>query len=167
MLARIIGVFKLDVKVFEEIEHNASLTLPAAIIVVVVSLASGVGRLFNGAFSAIFFHGNFFSGFFSTIFATLLGWLAWSVISWFVGTKLFAGQATIEEMLRVIGFAFVPLVLSIIPCIGPVIGGIWALIAGFIATRQGLDLDNTKTLLTVVIGWLGWVILFGIVTFIF
>jgi hypothetical protein len=49
MFARIIGVFKLDSKTFEEIEHNVSLTLPAALIVVLVSLVSGVGNgLFNG-----------------------------------------------------------------------------------------------------------------------
>ena len=34
MLARIIGVFKLSASTFEEIEHNTTLTLPAAIIVV-------------------------------------------------------------------------------------------------------------------------------------
>jgi hypothetical protein len=61
----------------------------------------------------------------------------------------------------VIGFAQLPLLLSIIPCIGSVIGGIWALIAGFIAVRQGLDLDNTKTFLTVVIGFVGWVVVVG------
>jgi hypothetical protein len=167
MLARVVGVFKLDVNTFEEIEHNASLTLYAAIIVGLVSLVSGVGRFFFSAFRAIFNHGNVFSGVFSTIFAMILGWLAWSIITWFVGTRFFKGQATIDEMLRVIGFAFLPLFLTIIPCVGPLIGGVWALIAGFIATRQGLDLDNTQTFLTVVVGWLGWAVLYGIATWIF
>jgi hypothetical protein len=62
-------------------------------------------------------------------------------------------------MLRVIGFAYTPLVLSIIPCIGGVIGFIWAIAAGFIAIRQGLDLDNTKAFLTVVIGAVFYILL--------
>lgn len=163
MLARVVGVFKLDSNTFEEIEHNNSLTLYAAIIVGLVSLVSGVG---TAIYRAIF-SGSVFGGFFGTIISTILGWLAWSVITWFVGTQFFKGQATIDEMLRVIGFAYLPLFLSIIPCLGPIIGGIWAIIAGFIAIRQGLDLDNTKTFLTVIIGAFGWIILRAIVNLIF
>jgi hypothetical protein len=165
MLARVIGVFKLDTKTFEEIEHNTSLTLYAAIIVALVSLVSGVG---SGLYNAIFRGsvGSFFGGFFGTIFSTFVGWLLWSAITWFVGTRLFNGQADLTEMMRVIGFAYLPLFLSIIPCIGSVVGGIWAIIAGFFAIRQGLDLDNTKTFLTVIVGALGWLILTGIVNII-
>jgi hypothetical protein len=160
MLARVIGVFKLDSKTFEEIEHNTSLTLYAAIIVALVALVSGVGT----AFYRLIFSGSVIGGFFGSVFSTLLGWLVWSAVTWFIGTRLFNAQATIDEMLRVIGFAQIPLFLSIIPCLGSVVGGIWALIAGFVAVRQGLDLDNTKTLLTVVIGFVGWVIVSGIFT---
>ena len=163
MLARAVGVFKLDSKTFEEIEHNTSLTLYAAIIVGLVSLVSGVG---TSIYRAIF-GGSVFGGFFGSVIATILGWLAWSVITWFVGTQFFKGQATIDEMLRVIGFAYLPLFLSIIPCIGSIIGGIWALVAGFIAVRQGLDLDNMKTFWTVIIGAVAWIILNALVTIIF
>jgi hypothetical protein len=163
MLARVIGVFKLDSKTFEEIEHNTSLTLYAALIVALVSLVSGVG---SGIYNAIFkgSAGSIFGGFFGAIISTFLGWLIWAAITWFVGTRFFKGQADLTEMLRVIGFAYLPLLLSIIPCIGNVIGAIWALAAGFVAVRQGLDLDNSKTLLTVVVGFLGYLILMGIVS---
>jgi hypothetical protein len=163
MLARVVGVFKLDVNTFEEIEHNASLTLYAAIIVGLVSLVSGVGTVFSRAI----FGGNVLTGFIGSVIATILGWLAWSVITWFVGTNFFKGQATVDEMLRVIGFAYTPLLLSIVPCIGSIVGGIWALVAGFVAIRQGLDLDNMKTFWTVVIGALAYIILSAIVNLIF
>ncbi|MFZ2097061.1 MAG: hypothetical protein WAV05_10525 [Anaerolineales bacterium] len=58
-----------------------------------------------------------------------------------------------------IGFAYSPLVLSIIPCVGWVIGVIWALAASLIAIRQGLDLDNKKAFLTMVIGAILYIIL--------
>jgi len=155
MLARFIGVFKLDSKTFEEIEHNASLTFPAALIVVLVSLILGVG---NGIFNSLLGLG-FAKVFLSSLIIVVVGWLIWSFATWFVGTRLFKGQADLGEMLRVIGFAYLPLVLSIIPCVGGVIGVIWALAAGFVAIRQGLDLDNTKAFLTLLVGAILYIIL--------
>ena len=163
MLNRILGVFKLDVKTFEEIEHDSNLTLPAAIIVLVVSLVSGLGNgLFNG-----FIHRSFFSGFLGSLIGVLLGWLLWSAVTWFVGTRFFKGEADLRQMLRVIGFAYSPMILSIIPCVGGLIGIIWAIAAGFIAIRQGLDLDDMKAFLTVVVGALAYVLLTGLLNTIF
>jgi hypothetical protein len=165
MLARVIGVFKLDSKTFEEIEHNTSLTLYAAIIVALVALVSGVGSgIFSGISAAILggSASSVIGGIFGSILSIILGWLAWSAITWFVGTRFFHGQADLPEMLRVIGFAFIPLVFSIIPCIGWLVGGIWAFLAGFIAIRQGLDLDNTKTFLTILLGGFGFFIIWAI-----
>jgi Yip1 domain len=162
MLARILGVFKLSSATFEEIEHNASLTLPAAVIVVLVSLVSGVGNgLFNG-----FVHKSFIGGFLGAVISIILGWLLWSAVTWFVGTRLFKGQADLGEMLRVIGFAYLPMLLSIIPCVGGVIGIVWTIAAGFIAIRQGLDLDNQKAFFTVVVGAIFYVILTAILNII-
>jgi hypothetical protein len=60
--------------------------------------------------------------------------------------------------MRTIGFAYAPMMLSVFPCIGSLAGGIWALAAGFIAVRQGLDLDDIKTAITVAIGFLVYVL---------
>lgn len=155
MLSRIVGVFKLNAATFEEIEHNTSLTLPATVIVILVSLISGVGNgIFNG-----FVRKSFFSGFIGALLSVLIGWLLWSAVTWFVGTRFFKGEADLGQMLRVIGFAYLPLVLAIIPCVGGVIGIIWAIAAGFIAIRQGLDLDDAKAFFTVVIGALFYIVL--------
>ena len=64
------------------------------------------------------------------------------------------------EMLRVLGFAQAPQLLTVfsfIPCLGVIIAlaaAIWSLIAGFIAIRQGLDIDNMQTAITVILSWL-------------
>jgi hypothetical protein len=155
VLNRIIGVFKLDTKTFEEIEHNTGLTVTAGIIVVIIALITGLGA---GISNAIFSR-SFFGGFLSTLIGSIIGWFLWSAVTWFIGTRLFGGQADISEMLRVIGFAYIPMVLFIVPCVGPIVGAIWTLVAGFIAVRQGLDLDNTKTFFTVVIGAICYLIL--------
>lgn len=71
------------------------------------------------------------------------------------------------QMLRVLGFAYAPQVLSIIPCIGWLIGAIWSLIAAFIAVRQGLDLDNTKAFLTIIVGFVAIVLISAVLGLIF
>jgi len=149
MLDRILGVFRLDVNTFEAIEHDDAATAQAVLIVAIVAVLTGLGSGFGAQISG----GNFFTSFISTLVWAYIGWFLWAVVSFFVGTALFEGQSSIPEMLRVLGFAQIPLVLGIIPCVGWIIGGIWALIAGFIAVRQGLDIDNLKAFLTAVIGF--------------
>jgi hypothetical protein len=154
MLERVIGVFKLDVNVFEEIEHDQGATGQAAIIVAIAALLAALGSGIGASFS----DGNFFLSFISTLIWTFVGWIVWSAVTYFVGTSLFGGVADMGEMLRVIGFAYAPQMLSVIPCIGWLVGAIWSLIAGFIAVRQGLDLDNTKAFFTVVVGFVVYIV---------
>lgn len=158
MLERVIGVFKLDVATFEDIEHDTTATMQALIVVVVVAIISAVGS----AIGAVVSGGGVVGGIFSSLITVLAGWVVWSALTYFVGTSLFGGQADLGEMLRVIGFAYAPQVLGIIPCIGWIVGAIWSLIAGFIAVRQGLDLDNTKAFLTIAIGFVAYLIIAGI-----
>jgi hypothetical protein len=154
LVDRVIGVFKLDVDVFEEIEHDANATIEAAIIVTIVALVSA----FGSAMWAVIGDDPIVGGFFSSLVSVFVGWLLWSAITFYVGTTLFNGVATLDEMLRVIGYAHAPQLLGIVPCIGPIVGGIWSLIAGFIAVRQGLDFDNTNAFLTIIVGFIVYVI---------
>jgi hypothetical protein len=149
LMERIMGVFRLSVPTFEAIEHDRNATSQALIVVLIASIANAIG---NGL-TAQTTGGNLLGTLLTGLIWTLVGWLLWSLITYVVGKFLFQGQATPDEMLRVIGFAFAPQVLAIIPCIGGLIGGLWSLIAGFIAVRQGLDLDDIRSLLTVLIGF--------------
>ena len=152
---RVIGVFKLDKDVFEEIEHDQNATVQAAMIVGIVAVLSA----FGSAIWAAIGDNSVIGGFLGSIVSIFIGWLLWSAVTYYVGTRLFNGKATLDEMLRVIGFAHAPQLLGIVPCIGWIVGGIWSLIAGFIAVRQGLDLDNTNAFLTIVVGFVPYVIL--------
>ncbi len=149
MINRIIGVLKLDVNTYEEIEADESATSQAAIVVSVVAI---VGGLIGGGINAAL-GGSFLGSFLQTLLTAYIGWLVWAAVTYFVGTQFFGGQATMGEMLRVIGFAQAPGILAIIPVCGSFIGWIWSIATGFIAVRQGLDIDNTKAILTIVIGW--------------
>lgn len=151
MLDRIMGVLRLDVNTYEEIEHDPNALTEAAIIVTVVALFSGLGSAFGAD--------NFIVGFLTTVLWAFIGWFIWAAVTYWVGTSFFEGQADLAEMLRVLGYAQAPgilRVLTFIPCFGWIIGliaWIWSLVTAFIAVRQGLDVDNTKALLTVLIGW--------------
>jgi hypothetical protein len=158
LVDRVIGVFKLDVDVFEEIEHDPEATIQAAMIVGIVALMGAIGS----GIGAILGDGSFVGSFFSSLAWAFIGWFLWSAVTYYVGTSLFNGQATIDEMLRVIGFAYAPQILAIIPCLGWIVGWIWSLIAGFIAVRQGLDLDDTNACLTIIVGFILYMIGFAI-----
>ncbi len=150
MFERIIGVLKLDVNTYEEIEADESATTQAAIVVAIVAI---VGGLIGGGINAIM-GGEFLGSFLSTLIGAFVSWIIWSVVTYFVGTALFGGNATMGQMFRVLGFAQAPGILAIIPICGGFVGWIWTLACTFIAIRQGLDLDNGKAAATAVVAFI-------------
>lgn len=157
MIERILGVFKLDKATFESIEHDPSANSQAAIIVAIIAVLGAVGSLIGFAITAMMGEpdfGGLLIGVVVGVVATFINWGIWAGVTYLVGTNLFEGEATFDEMLRLTGFAMAPQMLQVIPCIGGIVGGIWSLVAGYFAIREGLDLDDTKTLITVAVGWL-------------
>lgn len=139
----------LDVNVYEAVEADRSATGQAAAVVAMVAVAQAIGSAGEGA-----------TGIIGGLVAALLGWLVWSGMTYLIGDKLLGGTATWGELLRTIGFAQSPGVLTVFALV-PVIGGfirfaiaVWILIAGIIAIRQALDFGTGKAVLTAVIGWL-------------
>jgi len=159
MIARIVRVVKLDATVYEEIEHDESANVEAAIIVGVASVLSALGSAIAVWVAGGRFGAGIGSFFIRLILGVGLNWLLWSYVTMLVGTKLFGGEATFFEMARTLGYANAPMVLGIlaaIPCLGPIVGIVaWvlSLVAGFFAVREALDLPTDKTIITIVIGW--------------
>ncbi len=163
LVERVMGVLKLDVPTFEEIEHDQSATGQAAVVVVAVAILAGIGAGLAGT------TGFSIGGLIAAILTQLIGWVVWSAVVFFVGTKFFGGKADIGEMLRVIGFAQAPNVLGVlafIPLLGGIatlIGSLWALVTGVIGVRQGLDVSTGTAIIVMIIG----IIAFFIVGMIF
>jgi hypothetical protein len=165
---RVVRAAMLDVEFFRQAESDTSLNQEALTVVILVSLAGSIGSFIGGLIS-----GSIGSAVLALIVALIIGvanYYIWAYVTYLVGTQLFEAEVDPGEMLRVLGYASGPRVLSIlsfIPCIGALIslaGGVWALVAGFIGSREALDLDTTKTLITVAIGWV-IVTVIGIVIF--
>ena len=159
MMGRIVRVVKLDATVYEEIEHDESANVEAAIIVAVASLLTALGSAIGVWTTGGRFGAGIGSFFISLILGVALNWLLWSYVTMLVGTKLFGGEATFSEMARTLGYANAPRVLGILgafTCLGAVIGIVaWvlSLIAGFFAVREALDLPTDKSIITIIIGW--------------
>ena len=150
---RMIRASKLDVTLYEEVEADKSATIQAAIVVVLSSLAAGVGALSLGA-----------SNFLMAPLLSLVSWYIWAYLIYLIGVKLFPEENTKAdhgELLRTIGFSSAPGLIRVfgftpelmtITFIG---GGIWMLVAMIIAVRQALDYQSTwRAVGVVVIGFL-------------
>lgn len=152
---RIIRAAKLDVNLYEEVEADKGAMGQAMSVVMLSSLAAGIGTFGTGGFGGILL---------GTI-AALIGWYAWAFITYMIGTKLLAQSQTkadYGQLLRTIGFSSSPgliRVLGIIPGLAGIVffvSGVWMLMAMVIAVRQALD--YTSTLRAVGVCLIGWII---------
>ncbi|HUG00838.1 MAG TPA: hypothetical protein VML95_03185 [Longimicrobiales bacterium] len=154
LLGRMLGAARLDVAVYEDVEHDTSATAQAGVVVGLVAVATAVGGLGGSGFAL-----------FGSIVAAYAGWLLWSGVVFLIGQHLMNGTATWGEVLRTVGFAQSPGVLyalAFLPLLGGLISGavwVWLLLAVFVAVRQALDVSSGAALLTVLLGWIPYVIL--------
>jgi hypothetical protein len=172
LTGRMLRAAKLKVNLYEEVEADTKATGQAFLAVVLVSLATGIGAGIAG----IYTKGGtgFLLGLIGGLIASILGWLAWSFITYIIGTKIFKGpytSATWGELLRTIGFSNSPgvlRVLSFIPFLGGLIAfaaSVWALIAGVIAVRQALDFSTGRAIGTCIVGWIIYMLIVFFVSF--
>ena len=150
---RIIRACKFDVSLYEEVEADSSATLQAASVVVLSSIAAGIGSISLGA-----------SNFLMAPLLSLISWYIWAYLIYLIGAKLFPEpntKADHGQLLRTIGFSSAPGLIRVfgltpelmsITFIG---AGIWMLVAMVIAVRQALDYESTwRAIGVVVIGFL-------------
>jgi hypothetical protein len=157
MINRVIRAAMLDVDFYEEVEADTSLTQEALMVVILVSVAGGIGNFLAGIIGGSI--GAALGGLILAVVLGVISYYLWAYITYFVGTNLFGGTADVGELLRTLGYASGPRVLAIlafIPCVGGLaglVGAVWALVAGVVAVRQALDFDTGKAIVTVIIGW--------------
>ncbi len=171
LVNRMIRAAKLEVDLYEEVEADTTANGQAFRAVIIASLASGLGAAISGA---ILDKGLLILwGLLAGIAVAVVGWLAWSLITYWLGTTIFRGpntSATYGELLRTIGFSNSVRVLSFFSFI-PILGGIiafavsiWALIAGVIAIRSALDFSTWRAIGVTIVGWIVYTVLVFLVT---
>ena len=149
MLERMIGAARLAPDVYEDVEADRGATGQAAVVVVLVAIATGIGGLGIGGLG----------GLIAGVVYGLISWAAWAYVTYAVGTSLFPTPETKAdwgELARTTGFAQSPGVLRVfafIPGFGPVIAlaaSLWQFAAMVVAVRQALDYRSTWRALGVV-----------------
>jgi hypothetical protein len=151
---RIIGASRLDVRIYDEVEHDNDATVQAAGVVVLVAAAAALGGADRNAAVII-----------TAIAVSIIGWLLWAGITYLIGDKLLGGTATWGELLRTLGFAQAPgmlLMLVALPAIGwavQLVVGLWMLVAAVLALRQALDFGTGRAIATALLGLLPYVAL--------
>jgi hypothetical protein len=157
---RMVRAAKLDANLYEEVEADSGALGQAVLVVILSSLAGGIGTISVVGFKGVI----------SSIIVALIAWFAWAVVTYFIGTKILPQPQTnadLGQLLRTIGFSSSPgiiRVLGIIPFlynITNLVASIWMLIAMVIAVRQALDYDSTWRAVGVCL--LGWVVYLVIV----
>lgn len=159
---RIIRAAKLDANLYEEVEADKGALGQAIGVVILSSIAAGLGSIEVAGISGIFV---------GTISA-LIGWLIWAYLAFVIGTKVLPvpeTKADYGELLRTTGFSSSPgfiRVLGIIPGLASIvflIAGIWMLVAMVIAIRQALDYQSTLRAVGVcIIGWIIQALVLGL-----
>ena len=160
---RMLRAAKLDVQLYEEVEHDEAALGQATTVVVLSAVAAGIGSFSIGGTM----------GLVSGALGALLGWYVWAFLTYYIGTRLLPEpqtQADHGQLLRTIGFASAPgliRVLGIIPGLAPIVfaaAGVWMLVAMVIAVRQALDYSSTWRAIGVcAIGWVVQALILGLV----
>ncbi len=168
MVDRMMRAARGDISLYEQVEATPSLTQEAYTIVGIVAAINFVVALLFGAFS-----GDIGAAALAAVFSALSifgGYLIWSYLTFFIGTRVFNGTADAGELQRTLGYATTPQILTallnFIPVLGAclsIIPAIWSLYLGFVAVRQALDLDNTKTAMTVVVAFVVQFVIFALI----
>jgi hypothetical protein len=118
---RVLGVIQLKKPVFEEIEHDTNATGQALIVVVVAAIAAAIGGIGD--------QGQ--TGWFWQAILSVLGWIVFSVVAFYVGTTFFRSpqtNVTLGQVMRMVGFAQAPKIIAVLAFI-PLIGWIAGVVA--------------------------------------
>lgn len=151
IVARMIGAAMLMRSVFEEIEADKSATMQAVLVVIVVSIATGLGVLDSVGLRGM-------------LFSIPIAIVSWVVLAWIVfqvGTKMLPVPETHADwgqLARTVGFAQAPGVFKVFGILPGAVGDVillivslWMLIAMVVAVRHALDYTSTARAIGVVL----------------
>ena len=157
LIHRMVGVSRFDRRVVEEVEADTTANGQALAVVLMASLAAGIGWIGVGP-------GRLVPIVVLSVVATA-GWVTWACLTYLIGTHWFPERRTdtdVGELLRTLGYAGSPavlLVFAIVPGVGPFVTAVVSALtlgAMVMAVRQALD--YTSTLRAIAVCMASWVL---------
>lgn len=155
---RIIRAAKLDETLYEDIRGDSDALKQSTLVVVISSLAAGIGSL------GLVLKLNAFSAIIVGTLVALIGWYSWVLIIYFVATKLFAQTSRVTEniwqLMQFSGFAAscgLVRILGVVPHLATLISfivGIWMFAAMSVAIKKIFQFHIRRAVLVCIVGWL-------------
>lgn len=161
LMKRIIAALTFRKEVYAEVEKDVEFTSTAWVLVAIVSFLNQIGQLprFDGI-------GSWLISAIVTVVFSIAGFaLGAFVISW-VGKTFFQAKVDFQEMVRVLGLAYVWNIVGLLGIFGFIpplacilaplifVAAIAGLISWLFAAKEALDLDWGPTIITLIIGWI-------------
>lgn len=164
---RIRGALMLDPRTYHEIEQDTNATGQAVLTVILAAVATGLGAILGA---------DLLRDSLGVIVSSVLQWIVFSFVAYFVGASLFATpqtSVTPGQVLRTVGFAQAPkffMVLGIIPIFGWLVGLLvffWFLAAAIMALREAFEFDTGRAIGTGIVALIGILIVDVILAVVF
>ena len=155
MVRRVLRAVRAEVALFEEVEHDARATTEALAIVVTVSVASGLSGILRNLASAD--AARAIIGLALGVLVGLVSWALFAAVTYAIGEYFLGAEATWGELLRTLGYAASPLLitgLGFVPLLGGLlvaVGIAWSIYLGFVAVRSALDISSGKAIVTILL----------------
>ena len=160
VLNRLLQTIRFDRDAFVWMEFNDRATGDALIIVAVTEvlfLIAGGTPLFGLVTS--------FTAVMSSLLSAIMFWLIYSGLVYAVVVYLFRGDGSYPIYLRMAGFAFPTLLLTIASAqifgndlIATLVGSLWFLLVVAYGTHYVSDLPLDRSIVAAVLGWAGWIV---------
>ncbi len=167
-----LGAARFDLKTYKEVEEDKGATGQAALVVVLVAIATGVGTIgITGPLGIIW-----------GVLLGLIGWAIFAGIVYWVGVNLLPKPETKAdwgEVARGMAFAQAPGMLRIFAIVGAAVSAlgslilfliaIWIIATSVVAVREALDYgtetnDTLRALAVVIIAYIPVIIVTAVIT---
>ena len=164
---RLRGALMLDAGTYRDVEQDTNANGQAALTIVLAALATGIGAIISR---------DLLQNTIGVILSSVLQWIVFSFVAYFVGASLFStGQTSVTpgQVLRTIGFAHAPklfAVLGIIPILGWIVGLVvffWFLAAAIVALREAFEFDTGRAIGTGLVALIGILIVDIVLSIVF
>lgn len=164
VLDRVMRLARLDTTVFDEVKDDLNETVPAVAIVAIASLIAGIGvwlwLLVEAPSGIDVDFGNVLVNvlLLGTIFSVVL-WAAWVAVTYVVLVQVYKESVDFQTLLRPMGYAAIPLVITVFMvisgvalAIGVVALGLWFVFAIY-ATQAASNASSDRVVISTLAGF--------------
>ncbi len=154
LLKIIIKSLKFDKQVYLQAKNNPGFLRSSLLIVLLVSLCTGIGTINLTNDSSII----------RDLLSSIIGWLIWTLIIFLIGVKVMKNSATFSQLARTLGLAYSPGVLNIfgllhfisIPLLA--ITSIWTIISFIYALKHALEISAERAFLISLLSFIPYIL---------